>query len=269
MENLVEEELTSGSTSENPSILGEDPLINSEQKSRNGVNDKDNSHVELLKSANGSHMVQYELRELFLVEDREEADPLGFKTLNGPLSCDNGNLAKNGSVADKEQNSGGGSGKEIFYSGKSGPEGQGELKKSELGKLPQKCMGQWDSGLNKMVLTSLQEGEAIQLEKDPITNIYFPCVEKEDMRSENVEAYYLQKGAVTKPTRQRAKKTQSQISETKKQVTKRTRVSPGLGKSTESHSGVIGKRKLVDEDEDVIEEQTKKGRKAILHIQDD
>jgi hypothetical protein len=130
-------------------------------------------------------------------------------------------------------------------------------------------MGQWDSGLNKMVLTSLQEGEAIQLEKDPITNIYFPCVEKEDMRSENVEAYYLQKGAVTKPTRQRAKKTQSQISETKKQVTKRTRVSPGLGKSTESHSGVIGKRKLVDEDEDVIEEQTKKGRKAILHIQDD
>jgi hypothetical protein len=89
------------------------------------------------------------------------------------------------------------------------------------------------------------------------------------MQSGNVEAYYPQKGTVTKPSRQRAKKSQSQISETKKQVTKRTQVSPGLGKATESYSGVFGKRKLVDEDEEVIEEQTKKGRKAIFHNQDD
>jgi hypothetical protein len=70
-------------------------------------------------------MVRYELREQLLVEDREKADPLGFQSLNGLFLGDNGNLAKNGNVADKDQISGGWVGKGNFLLWKVGAGGPG------------------------------------------------------------------------------------------------------------------------------------------------
>lgn len=52
-----------------------------------------------------------------------------------------------------------------------------DLAKAKSCFLPQKFVGHFDLGLNKMVWRCLKEDEVINLEKDPIHDTYFPRVE--------------------------------------------------------------------------------------------
>jgi hypothetical protein len=82
-----------------------------------------------------------------------------------------------GDLIDLSQDSQCSYGNNILQMGQSSKSIPEDLAKAKSGILPQKFVGQFDPGLNKMVWRCFKVDKVINLEKDPIHDTYFPLVE--------------------------------------------------------------------------------------------
>jgi hypothetical protein len=207
-----------------------------------------------VKLANGSSVGRQESGEPFSPEGMHVKDTLEVREIKER----DPKLSNNGSEKERTWKPGKEVKIDFFQFGQSQ-----NLSPTVCGNLPQKYVGQWDVGQNKMVWHSLQEGEEVQFEKDPATNTYFPRVGKGTSFSYGQQgSSHPHKGLSGKKVRQQVKKTPLKSSAVSKPYSKRSRPSANLNKSQENQSGLAGKRKLIDEEEEDKEDNAKKGKKS-------
>lgn len=250
-----------GSKGTNPSCEEKVPATNQEHNSWVGINAADPYLIEPVKSANGSLVVRQDSGEPFSLKGMHGEDMLGVGEINELIP----QLSNNGRNKERNWISGKGSKVDFFQFGQSQNISPKASTKAKPGNLPQKFVGQWDAGQNKMIWHSLQEGGDIQLEKDPVTNTYVPRVGKETSFSPGQQgSSHPHMGLSSKTARQQAKKTPLKSPVSPKPTTKRSRSSTGLNKSHGNQSGLAGKRKLIDEEDEDEEEHSKTNRKSEL-----
>jgi hypothetical protein len=152
---------------------------------------------------------------------------------------------------------------EVFHFGKIQSISQKGQTQVQAENLSNKYVGRWDAGQNKMIWQILEKGEEVQLEKDPVTNTFFPRVGKGTCDGPGQqESSQPHKGLSSKVVRSQTKKTHLKSPVPPKPTAKRSRASDDSGKTHDNQSGLAGKRKLIDEEEEDGEDKSKKGRKS-------